>query len=193
MKKTTKGALAAGTAAVLLMGGAGTLAYWSDTANIGGTSISTGSLALENDNCGGWVLDKGDVVNEAVYTNQLLVPGDSLTRVCSFQIEASGAHLEATLTTPAAVPLTGTLESVSTTESAPVNASYVVADDAAGTTNPIAVPGTITSSHDGKYLVATVTVDFPYGTQTTVNANDTQLKAGTLDAITVSLTQDDNH
>lgn len=192
MKKTTKGALAAGSAAVLLMGGAGTLAYWSDTASIGGTTISTGSLSLENDTCGSWTLDKG-TAKEAVFGAQLLVPGDSLTRVCSFEIEASGAHLEATLTTPPAVALTGTLESVATTESAPVNASYIVADNAAGTTNPIAVPGTITSLHDGKFLVATITVGFPYGTAATVNANDTQLKTGVLNSITVTLTQNDNH
>ena len=32
MNKTIKGVLAAGTASVLLVGGAGTLAYWNDTA-----------------------------------------------------------------------------------------------------------------------------------------------------------------
>lgn len=192
MKKSTKGALAAGAAAVLLMGGAGTLAYWTDTGTVGGTSISTGNLSLENDNCGGWILDKGVSGKEAAYGSQLLVPGDSLTRVCSFQIAASGAHLEATLTTPTSLALTGTLESVATTESVPVSATYVVADDAAGATNPVAVPGTVNTGQNGKYLVATIKIDFPYGT-TSVNGNDTQLKSGTLDNITVTLTQNNNH
>ena len=36
VKKTTKGAIASGVAVMLLLGGGGTLAYWNDTANLGG-------------------------------------------------------------------------------------------------------------------------------------------------------------
>ena len=35
MQKTTKGALALGTGVALLLGGAGTFAYWSGTADLG--------------------------------------------------------------------------------------------------------------------------------------------------------------
>ena len=38
MNKTTKGALAGGAAAVLLMGGVGTLAYWTADEDVTGTT-----------------------------------------------------------------------------------------------------------------------------------------------------------
>ncbi len=40
MNKTTKGALAASAAAVLLLGGAGSLAYWSDAETIQGGDVT---------------------------------------------------------------------------------------------------------------------------------------------------------
>jgi predicted ribosomally synthesized peptide with SipW-like signal peptide len=46
MRKSTKGALAAGTAAVLLTGGAGSLAYWTATDTTKGAVIGAGQLGL---------------------------------------------------------------------------------------------------------------------------------------------------
>jgi alternate signal-mediated exported protein len=46
MNSTTKGSLAAVVAALLLTGGAGTLAYWNDTENVPGGPISSGQLDL---------------------------------------------------------------------------------------------------------------------------------------------------
>jgi alternate signal-mediated exported protein len=43
MNSTTKGSLAAVVAALLLTGGAGTLAYWNDTENVPGGPISSAS------------------------------------------------------------------------------------------------------------------------------------------------------
>ncbi|KQY59139.1 hypothetical protein ASD11_05985 [Aeromicrobium sp. Root495] len=190
MKKSTKGALAAGGAAVLLMGGVGTLAYWSDSATITGTSISSGKLSITDDTCGSWILDKGVVGKEATYGTQLLVPGDSLTKVCTYKVNAAGAHLSATLTTPATAGATGTLTSAPT-KSLPVTASYQVATAADGT-GAVPADTTIDSTDDGKFLIATIKVGFPYGS-TTVNGNDTQEKAATIGDIAISLVQDDNH
>ena len=93
MKKSTKGAFAATTAAVLLLGGAGTLAYWNDTATVPGGDITSGVLWLARQGCGqGWTLDGG-----AAYTTQLLVPGDTLTEVCTIDLVADGEHLGADL------------------------------------------------------------------------------------------------
>ena len=50
MKKSTKGALAATTAGVLLLGGAGSLAFWSDS--IGGSTISSGHISLDDTTAG---------------------------------------------------------------------------------------------------------------------------------------------
>ena len=52
MNKTVKGAFAAGTAAFLLVGGAGSLAYWNDTANVAGSTINSGTLTLDSSSCG---------------------------------------------------------------------------------------------------------------------------------------------
>src|SRR5687767_11072956 len=46
MSKTFKGAGAAIVAGVLLIGGAGSLAYWSDAEGVTGGSISSGELKL---------------------------------------------------------------------------------------------------------------------------------------------------
>lgn len=93
MDKTFKGAVAAGGAAVLLLGGLGTLAFWTDDETVTGGSISSGQLSLGEPDCGtGWSLDGG-----AVWTTQLLVPGDTLTKTCTIDLVADGEHLGADL------------------------------------------------------------------------------------------------
>ena len=57
MKKTTKGALAAGSAAVLLMGGVGTLAYWNDSEDVDRYDGGLGQLDLALVACDDWQLD----------------------------------------------------------------------------------------------------------------------------------------
>ncbi|MFN8194472.1 MAG: alternate-type signal peptide domain-containing protein [Nocardioidaceae bacterium] len=98
MKNTLKGSLAALAAAILLLGGAGSLAYWNDAENVPGASISSGRLDLGTADCGaGWVLDGG-----AAYTTQKIVPGDTLTKTCTIDLVATGTHLGADLAlTPA--------------------------------------------------------------------------------------------
>ncbi len=104
MKKTTKGAIAAGGAAVLLMGGAGTLAYWNATDTVAGTSISSGHLTLDATACKGttgWKLD-GNVAFDP--TTDKLVPGDTLTKTCDVTVDVQGTHLkkvDIAATTPA--------------------------------------------------------------------------------------------
>ncbi|HWJ82692.1 MAG TPA: alternate-type signal peptide domain-containing protein [Nocardioides sp.] len=173
MKKTTKGAIAAGGAAVLLLGGAGTLAYWTDSQTVPGGSFSTGSLGLGAPSCSGWTYTS---TNAAATT---LVPGDQVAEDCSFVITASGDHLSAALTTPNNLTLPA--PAGTTTWSATVNTTYQL--------NGGAVTE-VTSANDGQTLVAHIVVTFPFGDATTVNANDTQLKTSTLDDLTVTLTQD---
>lgn len=107
MKKSTKGALAAGTAAVLLLGGAGSLAYWSDSETITGGTITAGHLDLTTDatntGCGEWTFDSDEDASGKVYaTGDLLVPGDVLTRTCSYTLDVEGEHMRGTVaaTTP---------------------------------------------------------------------------------------------
>ena len=46
MKKSTKGAFAAAAAGSLLLGGAGSLAYWTDASTVDGKAITSGHLQL---------------------------------------------------------------------------------------------------------------------------------------------------
>lgn len=98
MKKTTKGAIAAGSAALLLAGGAGTMAAWNASGDLAGGTVQSGTLSLTSTGTAGqWKL------GDTAYTDQLLVPGDVLTYTAEYTIGAAGTNLVATLT---AAPLT---------------------------------------------------------------------------------------
>jgi len=178
MNKSTKGALAAVAAGVLLLGGAGTLAYWSDSGTADAGSITSGSLALSDGTCDdGWVYASGTDAGQPVGT---IVPGDSVAKECDFTVTATGDHLSATLTAPSEVDYTIS-GNTGETLSLPVGATYTVGGTATTT---------VTSANDGQTVVARIEVTFPYGDATTINANDTQGLTATLNTITVSLTQD---
>lgn len=185
MKKSTKGALAAGGAAVLLLGGAGTLAFWTAETDLDGGDVTSGELRLENAACDAdWVYAEG-AASEGE-TVELFVPGDVITKDCTFDIVATGDNLSATLTVPDTAEF-GTVEPAAASLTADVTATYV---DGVGA----ALPATISEDDSGP-VTATLTVTFPFGTDETgtpqVNANDTQDVTATLDAITVSLVQID--
>ena len=173
MNRTTKGALAGGAAAVLLLGGAGTLAFWTDTEVVTGTDIDSGHLQLVSPTCTGWLLDGG-----AAYTTQLLVPGDTLTQVCSYTVDATGSHLTASFDATAPAGLTGDaalLAELSFTDTYKVNT--IVSGD---TDVPIV---------DNDVVEATLTITWPYGT---VADNDSNVLLGlsaSLADVTVVATQ----
>ncbi len=178
MKKATKGALAAGSAAVLLMGGAGTLAFWTDSVTAEGTEITAGHLKLVNADCGDdWVLDGG-----AVYGSQLLVPGDSLTKSCSYELDIAGEHLtEVDFAVNVPTDVTGAaalVDEISVTTAVELNGV------AQGSGNNVAVA-------DGDDVTVDITITWPYG----VEDNDSNSNAAALTAaladLTVTVTQ--NH
>lgn len=168
MNKTTKGALAAGTAAVLLLGGAGSLAFWSADGTVAGTTINSGELKLGAADCGDWKIDGDSIFN---VTTGKIVPGDTLTKTCTYAITASGDHLDADVdvTTPATA--SGALSS-----SVEVSGAFTV--DGESVTK-------ISSANNTKLLSSTVTVKFPYG----VKNNDSQALAGVLSDYVVTATQ----
>ena len=140
MNKTTKGAVAAAAAGVLLLGGAGSLAYWNATGTVAGGTISSGELTLTNADCDPgvgttdsvWTIDGGTAFNPAT---EKIVPGDTLTKVCTYTITASGTHLEALLTTSTPA-YTGTANALTdgTAGSLTVTPTYKV-DTTAGQTS----------------------------------------------------------
>lgn len=169
MKKSTKALLAGGVGAALLLGGAGSLAYWDSTLPVdqGGT-ITAGDLAIDTPDCGaGWTLDGAafDLATDKV------APGDVLTKTCTFTLTASAVGLHGTVT--AATPgLTGGL-------AASLTSNVVKLED---TTTGTDLGGVFSHANDGHTLAATVSVTFPYGT--TVDNTSKKLTA-VLSAVSV--------
>ncbi|QIK64384.1 alternate-type signal peptide domain-containing protein [Leucobacter viscericola] len=96
MKKTTKAAVATAAAAVLLVGSAGTLAFWNDTANISGqNAITAGDLKLTATSAPTWTIRHTSGTDSEVtdITAVRLVPGDKLTYSMPATITAQGQNL----------------------------------------------------------------------------------------------------
>ena len=182
MNKLVKGAIAGAAGIVLLMGGAGSLAYWNDSANAGpgagSNSITAGTLTIAAANAGSWT--KGlynaagtqTVAPAAVanLSNVRIVPGNRLVYTQTFNLNATGDDLFFTISNtggtvvPPAVPTAADSALV-----AQVNAStttgFSVGSVSAGN---VALTGTtagvykVTGSGTSTITV-TWTVDFPFG------------------------------
>ncbi|MEO6606136.1 MAG: alternate-type signal peptide domain-containing protein [Aeromicrobium sp.] len=176
MKKSTKGAFAAGAAGVLLLGGAGSLAFWSDSDIIGGGTINAGNISITEANPGTcaaapFIFDAGENgAHNYVPGTSTIVPGDQLTKVCTFTVSAAGDHLRATLAA------TGGAEGGDLAAETATSAVFTVN----GNTQT-----TLTSADNNATLVATITVDFPYGAAT----NGSQGDSLTVSDYTIALTQ----
>ncbi|KRA32648.1 MULTISPECIES: alternate-type signal peptide domain-containing protein [unclassified Nocardioides] len=170
MKKSTKGALAAGSAAVLLMGGAGTLAFWTATDDVDGGSIDSGSLTLTTGTCDGWVYSAADLEGTGPVT--LVVPGDTIEQTCEVTIDGSGDHLKATVEIDPASVADITL-GTGVTDTLTVSAALV------GATTDVEIDGPTT-------VDVVITVAYPYGA---TENNDSQLSTATLGAITLDAVQ----
>lgn len=178
MKKTTKGAIAAAAAGVLLLGGAGSLAYWNSSQSIAGGSIKSGELSLTQETgqtCAGWTLDAEGGATTYTPGTTLVVPGDVITNTCDYTVNASGEHLAVTLGIDAS-SITGDtdLAGALTTAATYTLGGTAVADGAA-----------VTSADDGKVLTASITVTFDSATTGVTAQNQT----AALNAVAVSLTQ----
>ena len=105
MRKSTKGTLAGLAAVALLLGGFGTHAAWNDQATIAGGNIQDGALRLAGSGCGAWQLlatDAKTVLQSASDPGSLfLLPGQLLTRHCSFTVDLKGVGtVTADISTP---------------------------------------------------------------------------------------------
>ncbi len=191
MNKTIKGSLAAGAAAVLLLGGAGSLAYWTDAATVNGGEVNAGFLTIDavpfdaatGQDCSDIVYAAGSAGAGTAVAN--FVPGDVISTTCTFKVAAEGDNLAATPEIPDTVTIT---PSAGASFQADVASTYTLGGVAYTGANPI------TEANNGDELVATITVAFPYGTDQNgtpiVNGNDTQDIDAVLSDLTVTLTQD---
>jgi alternate signal-mediated exported protein len=172
MNKSLKGALAAVAAAALLLGGAGSLAYWSGEEDVPGGSFTSGYLRINDVDCAtaGWTLDGG-----AAYTNQRLVPGDELTKSCSFTLDGVGDHMTVSLDT--ATP--GWSSTNALTDDLTVDAAFE------GAGGPLPDPAVIDQDET---VTATIVVTFD-----SASGNETNIPAAglaaVLDDVTITATQ----
>ena len=102
MKKSTKGAVAAGAAAVLLLGGLGSFALWQDEETVGGGTINSGELNFDP-----VVPATGTWTETSVTPNVVIgpdpagfpiVPGDVLEYSTAYVVKSAGTNLRATIT-----------------------------------------------------------------------------------------------
>lgn len=178
MKKSTKGALAAAAAAFLLLGGAGSLAYWTDDAEVDGGEVDSGSIELQGVACADdWTYD--DDTATAVTTVVNIVPGDTIVKECTADLVLLGDHIGATVDISDA-----SLESL-------LGLQDELTVDAV-----LTAPATGSVTGQGTHPVEIdITVEFPYGgpvsaPDPTLDAdNDSQLDTATLDVITLVAVQ----
>jgi alternate signal-mediated exported protein len=175
MDKSSKGALAVAAGVALLLGGSGTLAFWSDSKPITGGAINSGHLRLitdaTNTGCGGWELDSAESAPVTYTVGDPIVPGDVLSRACAYTVQATGNHLRATVGV-SAVSFTGGNYGGKLTTSV----SDVMLDG-----NPVT---SFTEADDGGTLSASVTVTFD-----STSGNTTQDLATVLDSLNLTATQ----
>lgn len=172
MKKSTKGAIAAGAAAVLLMGGAGTLAYWTATDNVDAGTLTAGNLSLDLDSCDGWVYAAADAEGTGAVTK--IVPGDTVENTCSGTISGEGDHLRATVEIDDATVSDLTLGDETVTVTA----------DLTSPVDPTGEGVAVTAA--GTDVTFTLTAVFPYGTENN-NSQDAVAALGNIgvDAVQV--------
>jgi alternate signal-mediated exported protein len=179
MKKTTKGALAAAAAGTLLVGGAGTLAFWTDATNVSGGTFQSGHLKLTDSTCttADWTID---TTNAVVDEDTRIVPGDTLTKVCTFKINASGDHIKVNLDT--ATPDWNDSSNSALTDELTVGATFKEGATVINDGDEVTPNATIT---------ATITVDFP-GEDATNDSNSLTGLTAVLDGITLTASQSHN-
>ncbi|OZF51739.1 hypothetical protein CH293_14015 [Rhodococcus sp. 14-2470-1b] len=100
MNKATKGAIAAGAAAVLLLGGLGSFALWQDEETVGGGDINSGELNFDPVGAGTWtetsVTPNADLGSDP--SGFLIVPGDVLEYSTDYVVNWAGPNLRASIT-----------------------------------------------------------------------------------------------
>jgi alternate signal-mediated exported protein len=167
MNKLVKGSIAGAAGVALLLGGAGTLALWNDTASINAATVTSGVLDVANATPGSWSQNLS-----------LIVPGDTIVYTDSLEVTATGDNLKATVTSDI-----GSITNNIT--GAVVTSDITVTDSLGDEVFPVLGEYTLNTGN-GSYTVDVVlTVDFPE----TVSGQTGQDRSTDFSDITVSVTQ----
>jgi alternate signal-mediated exported protein len=98
--KMIKGSVAGATGIVLLMGGFGTYALWSDSEDLASNGVSSGVLTIDTST--GWYDDASNTAGTPEtpdwVAGDLMVPGDTVTYTQVFTVSGTGKNLEGTVT-----------------------------------------------------------------------------------------------
>jgi alternate signal-mediated exported protein len=199
MNKLVKGAVATAAGVALLMGGAGTFAYWNDSVGITGGTITAGNLVVNDatPTNGVWTVQKngaGAAVTVANIATFVASPGDKFTYTKNVSITATGDNLTATLAlgagSIAAAGATPTAASTALaaylTKTAAITATGagVTAGSVAGTY--LITPGT--TGVTNRNVAVSVVINFPKSA-TQGAENNTKLGSVDLSGLTVTLDQ----
>ncbi len=141
MNKLTKAAIAGAAGIALLLGGAGSLAYWNDSVAMTGAQIDSGSLDVSIDS-GSWA---GAPAGK-------WVPGDSATFTGKVKVTAVGTNFKGKLTADTSALTGGNLLAQALVVNTTITPQAGIS--AAGV---ISAPGTYT-------VDVVVSVSFPFGT-----------------------------
>ena len=181
MNKLIKGAIAAAVGIALLMGGASTLAFWNDSANISGGSISAGTLKIDVPGTvpatDGWASGATAIADISTFR---IVPGDSITYTKTFTVTATGDNLSAT------AALTGGAITAASAGAADTALASYLTKTATFTVDGVTT-STVNAAAGTQTVVVTTTLTFPNGTS--ANDNLAKLGAVNLAAFTITLTQ----
>ncbi|HEX7834555.1 MAG TPA: alternate-type signal peptide domain-containing protein [Pseudolysinimonas sp.] len=205
VNKLVKGAIAGAAGIVLLMGGAGSLAYWNDSASAGpssgSNSITAGTMTVTAVNGGSWTKGLynasnvlvGSVASVADLSTVRLVPGNRLVYTQGFNIVATGDDLYFTIGSTAGAVSAASAGAADVALAAQINASgttaFSVSSVTGGTVVAATTPGTYkVSSNAGTASTITVTwtVDLPFGASA---VNTAKTGAVSLSQGAITLTQ----
>lgn len=176
MKKVTKATIAGALGVVLLTGGT-TFALWSDSANVNGGTVNSGTLALTPSGTPEWNDISTTTPVPITIADFLIVPGDTIEYTAAFTVDASGDNLSATLDVSDPVAATGDAALLAATT---VTQTFT---DVGG--EPV-TDGAITSADDGEVINVTVTIVFDESTPGTT----AQAESINLSDMTITLQQD---
>lgn len=173
MKKITKAAIAGTVGAALLVGGAGSLAFWTDTATGPQIDIQAGQLDLGTVGAGTWTIQQNAAsVSPAqagppatfLPASDKIVPGDVLTTTVSVPVTLDGKNIKAKfdVVVKALVAGNATATTADTALITALNTGGVKVTKINGT----AVAAGVTSANltAGATVPVEISVTFPWGT-----------------------------